>query len=72
MTWLRQDVANGLVSHVVCIHPDRLSRDMTDKLIVVREFEKNGAEIVFTDTDFNRSPEGILFSISFQLSPRMN
>lgn len=61
MTRLRQDVANGLVSHVICIHPDRLSRDMTDKLIVVREFEKYGAEIVFTDTDFNRSPEGILF-----------
>lgn len=61
MMRLREDVANGLISCVVCIHPDRLSRDMTDKLLVCREFEKNGAELIFTDTDFEKSPEGLLF-----------
>jgi site-specific DNA recombinase len=61
MTRLREDVADGLVTHIICTHPDRFSRDLTDKLIAVREFEKNGAEISFTDTEFERSPEGILF-----------
>jgi site-specific DNA recombinase len=61
MMRLREDVASGIISHVICTHPDRFSRDMTDKLIVVREFEKNGADISFTDADFNKSPEGILF-----------
>lgn len=40
MTRLREDVAEGIISHVVCTHPDRFSRDLTDKLIVVRELEK--------------------------------
>ncbi|MBP1156469.1 recombinase family protein [Paenibacillus sp. PvR098] len=61
MMKLREDVSEGLISHVICTHPDRLSRDLTDKLIVVREFEKSGAEIFFTDTEFEKSPEGILF-----------
>ncbi|MGE7272896.1 recombinase family protein [Brevibacillus panacihumi] len=58
---LREDVGRGLISRVICVHPDRLSRDLTDKLIVCREFEKNGAELHFTDTEFNDSPEGKLF-----------
>ncbi|MED1745743.1 recombinase family protein [Brevibacillus borstelensis] len=61
LTKLREDVANGLISHVICTHPDRFSRDMTDKLIACREFEKNGAKIVFTDTEYPETPEGILF-----------
>lgn len=61
MTRLREDMANGLISHVICAHPDRLSRDMTDKLIICREFDRNGVELLFTDTDFEKSPEGILF-----------
>lgn len=61
LTKLREDVANGLISRVICVHPDRLSRDLTDKLIVCREFEKNGAILSFTDTEFKNSPEGMLF-----------
>ncbi|ERI07175.1 recombinase family protein [Aneurinibacillus aneurinilyticus] len=61
MIQLREDVANGFISHVIVTHPDRLSRDMTDKLIVCREFEKNGSELSFTDTEYDKSPEGILF-----------
>jgi site-specific DNA recombinase len=61
MTKLRHDVADGIITHVIITHPDRLSRDMTDKLIVCREFEKNGAELIFTDTEFSKTPEGILF-----------
>ncbi|HBZ82491.1 MULTISPECIES: recombinase family protein [Brevibacillus] len=61
MTRLREDVASGWISHVICTHPDRLSRDLTDKLIAVREFEKNGAEVVFTDVAKDKSNEGDLF-----------
>jgi site-specific DNA recombinase len=61
MTKLREDVASGIIKHVIVQHPDRLSRDMTDKLIICRELEKNGAELIFTDTEFTKTPEGILF-----------
>jgi site-specific DNA recombinase len=61
MSKLRQDVADGLISHVIVQHPDRLSRDLTDKLIVCREFEKYGVEFLFVDTEFEKTPEGILF-----------
>jgi len=61
LTKLREDVASGLISVVICTHPDRFSRDLTDKLIVCREFEKNGAKLHFTDTEFEDSPEGVLF-----------
>lgn len=54
-------VADGLISLVIVTHPDRLSRDMTDKLLIMREFEKNGAEIQFTDTEYSKTPEGQLF-----------
>lgn len=61
LTKLRQDVADGSIDRVICTHPDRFSRDMTDKLIVCRELEKHEADIAFTDAEFNKSPEGILF-----------
>lgn len=61
LTKLRQDVANGLVSAVICTHPDRFSRDLTDKLIACREFEKHNAKLYFTDTEFADTPEGNLF-----------
>jgi site-specific DNA recombinase len=61
LTKLREDVASGLISAVICTHPDRFSRDLTDKLIVCREFQKNGAKLYFTDTQFEDSPEGVLF-----------
>src|SRR5690606_36715057 len=61
LTKLRQDVANGLVSAVICTHPDRFSRDLTDKLIACREFEKHNAKLYCTDTEFADTPEGNLF-----------
>lgn len=61
MEKLRQDVAAGLITHVIVTHPDRLSRDMTDKLVVCREFEKKQCRTYFTDTEFSKTPEGILF-----------
>lgn len=61
LTQLRKDVAEGLLTAVICTHPDRFSRDLTDKLIACREFEKNGAQLMFTDAEFSNTPEGNLF-----------
>ncbi|WP_424768243.1 recombinase family protein [Paenibacillus sp. sgz302251] len=59
---LREDVANGLISDVICAHPDRFSRELADKLIVCREFEKCKVKLHYTDVYFANSPEGKLFS----------
>ncbi|KYQ86763.1 integrase [Thermoactinomyces sp. AS95] len=58
---LRQDVANKKISHVICVHPDRLSRDMVDKLILCGEFKRYDVELVFCDTEYQNTPEGQLF-----------
>ena len=42
-------------------HPDRLSRDLTDKLFICREFEIHDVKLVFVDTDYQVTPEGLLF-----------
>lgn len=61
MDRLRDDVAQGMISHVICVHPDRLSRDIGDKIIVCAEFEKYGVNLIFVDTDYKDTPEGQLF-----------
>ena len=61
MTRLRELTSEKVYDHVICYHPDRFSRDMTDKLIVCREFEKHGVELVFSDVEYENSPEGKLF-----------
>jgi site-specific DNA recombinase len=61
MNRLRLDVSKGMVKRVIVTHPDRLSRDMTDKLIVCGEFERHNIELVFVDTEYKNTPEGQLF-----------
>lgn len=61
MDRLRQDVMDGKIAHIVCTHPDRLSRNLIDKLIVCKEFEKRNVELVFCDTEYKDTPEGQLF-----------
>ncbi|MGG1639092.1 recombinase family protein [Paenibacillus sp. NRS-1760] len=61
MKKLREDVKAGIIRQVICTHPDRFSRDLNDKLQVVSELEKHGTDISFTDTEFEKSPEGKLF-----------
>ncbi len=58
---LREDVSHGLIKNLICVHPDRLSRDLTDKLLVCRELQKYEVELVFVDTEFKNTPEGQLF-----------
>jgi site-specific DNA recombinase len=61
MNRMRQDIAARLISHVIITHPDRLSRDLTDKLFICREFESNHIELIFVDTEYKSTPEGQLF-----------
>jgi site-specific DNA recombinase len=61
MNELRQDVKNRLINRVIITHPDRLSRELVDKLIVCNEFEKYDVELIFVDTEYKNTPEGELF-----------
>ncbi|NNV02526.1 MULTISPECIES: recombinase family protein [Bacillales] len=61
MNDLRQDVAQGIINRLIVTHPDRLTRDLTDKLILCRELERSDVEIIFVDTEYRNTPEGQLF-----------
>ncbi|WP_339236220.1 recombinase family protein [Paenibacillus sp. FSL R5-0517] len=58
---LMQDVKDKKIKRLIVTHPDRLTRDLTDKLILCRELEKNDVELIFVDTEYLTTPEGQLF-----------
>ncbi|WKL03152.1 recombinase family protein [Paenibacillus amylolyticus] len=58
---LMQDVKDKKIGKLIVTHPDRLTRDLTDKLIICRELEKNDVELIFVDTEYLTTPEGQLF-----------
>lgn len=58
---LRQDLANRIVSHVLVYDPDRLSRNLTNQLILADEIEKSACQLLFVTGDYDASPEGRLF-----------
>lgn len=58
---LMEDVKAGKIKRLILTHPDRLTRDLTDKLIICRELEKNEVELIFCDTEYKDTPEGQLF-----------
>ncbi|WP_027416189.1 recombinase family protein [Aneurinibacillus terranovensis] len=58
---LRQDVRDGLITKIVCLDPDRLSRKLMNQLLVTDEFDKRGVELVFVNGEYARTPEGQLF-----------
>lgn len=61
MNELREDTANGIINKVIITDPDRLTRDLTDKLIVCKEWDRQGVEIIFIDTEYQNTPEGQMF-----------
>ncbi|WP_251009381.1 recombinase family protein [Bacillus sp. ISL-39] len=61
MNQLRDDTANGIIHKVIITDPDRLTRDLTDKLIVCKEWDRQGVEIIFIDTEYQNTPEGQMF-----------
>lgn len=61
LTKLRNDVRNGLVTKVICLDPDRLSRKLMNQLIITDEIEKRGVQLVFVNGEYTKTPEGNLF-----------
>ncbi|MDN4525485.1 recombinase family protein [Fictibacillus fluitans] len=61
MNKLREDTANGIIHKVIITDPDRLTRDLTDKLIVCKEWDRQKVEIIFIDTEYQSTPEGQMF-----------
>ncbi|TYS68841.1 recombinase family protein [Sutcliffiella horikoshii] len=60
LTKLRNDVREGLINKVICYDPDRLSRKLKNQLILSDEIEKR-AELIFVNSEYQKSPEGMLF-----------
>ncbi|WP_378952013.1 recombinase family protein [Pelosinus sp. sgz500959] len=58
---LRNDLQNDMIKTVAIYDPDRLSRNLTNQLIIADEIEKAGAKITFVTGDYDCSPEGRLF-----------
>lgn len=58
---LRNDLESCSITHLICTHPDRLSRDLTDKLVICKEFERYGVQLIFVDSEYQNTPEGQLF-----------
>ncbi|CQR74114.1 DNA-invertase hin [Sporomusa ovata DSM 2662] len=58
---LRDDLRAGTIENVCVYDPDRLSRNLTNQLILADEIEKAGAKLLFVTGDYDASPEGRLF-----------
>ncbi|MFF2532739.1 recombinase family protein [Brevibacillus sp. NPDC058079] len=58
---LRHDVKDGVITKIVCLDPDRLSRKLMNQLLITDEFDKRGIELVFVNGEYAKTPEGQLF-----------
>ena len=54
---LRDKAAAGEIEQVLVLSPDRLARKYAHQLMLIEEFKKLGAEIVFTNRQIAASPE---------------
>ncbi len=61
LTRLREAVRSGRADRVLAVDPDRLSRSLTDLLLLADEFERAGVILEFCTQEVDRSPEGQLF-----------
>ncbi|TDY49582.1 site-specific DNA recombinase [Alicyclobacillus sacchari] len=58
---LLDDARRGAIARVVIKHPDRLSRNVADKAIIVRELQQCGVELHFVDVpNWDQSDEAVL------------
>ncbi len=57
---LRQDIADGIITKVVCFDPDRLSRKLINQLILSDEIEKK-SKLIFVNGEYSQTAEGKLF-----------
>ena len=58
---LRDALDAKLYDMVVIYDQDRLSRNLSHQLLLTEEIEKSGAQLVFVNSEYKRTPEGILF-----------
>ncbi|MBP2649765.1 MAG: Resolvase protein [Firmicutes bacterium] len=58
---LREKLNQHQLSSVITLDPDRLSRNLTNQLLLADEIEKTGTKLFFTTADYDASPEGRLF-----------
>jgi site-specific DNA recombinase len=61
LSCLRQAVRGKKVSIVLCYDPDRLSRSLSDLLLLSDEFQWSGARLEFITQETDASPEGKMF-----------
>lgn len=61
MEAFRESVKAAGYKYVITLDPDRLARNLTRQLVVANEIERAGAELVFTNYDYDKTPEGRLF-----------
>ncbi|MDD2234360.1 MAG: recombinase family protein [Desulfitobacteriaceae bacterium] len=60
LTKLRQDVREGLITKLICLDPDRLSRRLMNQLLISDELERH-ALLEFVNGEYLQNPEGRLF-----------
>lgn len=58
---LRKDLRYKLIQNICIYDPDRLSRNLTNQLLIADEIEKSGVSLYFVTGDYDASPEGRLF-----------
>jgi site-specific DNA recombinase len=56
---LRKDVKDGLITRIICLAPDRLSRDQLHAQILLKEFLRHQIKPEFVKVDFDDSPMGL-------------
>lgn len=61
LTKLRDDIREGIITKIICLDPDRLSRKLMNQLIITDEFDRRGIELVFVNGEYSKTPEGNLF-----------
>lgn len=62
LTRLREDIRKGIITgYISILDPDRLSRNLTNTLLLSDEIEKADISLVFVTADYDASPEGKLF-----------
>lgn len=58
---LRNDIQGKLIENVIVYDPDRLSRNLTNQLLLADEIEKANTNLYFVTGSYDASPEGRLF-----------
>ncbi len=61
MNKLREMIRDNECDLVVAYDPDRISRDLTDLLIVTREIDKAGVPLRFVNFEWENTPAGRMF-----------